>query len=132
MKVIFFEKPNCLGNAKQKKLLDMHFIPYETKNILTYPWEKKILNSFFDGVAKEDIYNPFAPKIKSKEIDAEKLSKDDLIELMLKDPILIKRPLLIIGDKKICGFNIEKINIAFDQDISGSISTCQSVNSSCD
>lgn len=122
-----------MGNAKQKKLLDLYNISYMTKNILTHPWDKELLGSFFEGVSKESIYNPFAPQIKNKEIDPKELSKDQLIELMLKDPILIKRPLLIVGKEKICGFSIEKINALFNKNIctSVTISTCPS-DTSCD
>ncbi|QOP40720.1 ArsC/Spx/MgsR family protein [Sulfurimonas marina] len=131
MGIIFFEKPGCMGNAKQKQILDLHNISYMTKNILTYPWTKELLESFFDGVAKESIYNPFAPQVKNKEINPKELSKEELIGLMLKDPILIKRPLLIIGEEKICGFSIEKINAIFNRNICSSVSTSTCQSESC-
>lgn len=54
--------------------------------------------------------NPFAPQIKNNEIDIKNLSKDEAINLMIKTPILIKRPLMEINGNKICGFDVEKIN----------------------
>ena len=128
MKVIFYEKPNCVGNAKQKKLLTLNGISYETRNILDTEWTKTLLHSFFEGLDTKDICNPFAPKIKNNEIDIGTISKEVLIELMINEPILIKRPLLEIGEVKICGFDIEKINQILQTNICENIaiSTCQS------
>ncbi len=128
MKVIFYEKQNCAGNAKQKKLLTLNGITYETRNILDTQWTKALLHSFFKGLDTTDIYNPFAPKIKNNEIDIGTISKEALIELMIREPILIKRPLLEIDEVKICGFDIEKINQILQTNICENIaiSSCQS------
>jgi arsenate reductase-like glutaredoxin family protein len=56
------------------------------------------------------MFNSFAPQVRDKEIDITKLSKDEAINLMIKNPILIKRPLMQINGVKICGFDIDKIN----------------------
>ena len=127
MKVIFYEKPNCAGNAKQKKLLTLNGISYEMKSILDTQWTQTLLHSFFKGLDTKDIYNPFAPKIKNNEIEITTISKNELIELMIQEPILIKRPLLEIGETKICGFDIEKINQILHTNICENItmSTCQ-------
>ncbi|MDH4945476.1 ArsC/Spx/MgsR family protein [Sulfurimonas sp. C5] len=128
MEITFFEKPGCAGNAKQKKLLELYNISYKTENMLSYPWTKELLKEFFEGREKEDIFNPFAPKIKNKELDPHLLSIEQLVEQMIQEPILIKRPLLVIGEEKICGFDIKKINALLQKNIcsSVSISTCQS------
>lgn len=130
MAITFFEKPGCAGNAKQKKLLDLYNISYKTEDMLSYPWQQETLKAFFDTMEKEDIFNPFAPQIKNREIVPEQLSKEQLIELMIENPILIKRPLLIIGEEKVCGFDIDKINALLQKNIcsSVSISTCQSTD----
>ncbi|MDX9744149.1 MAG: ArsC/Spx/MgsR family protein [Arcobacteraceae bacterium] len=128
MKIIFYEKPNCAGNAKQKKLLTLNGISYETRSILDTPWNQTLLNSFFEGLDTKDMINNFAPKIKNNEIEITTISKNELIELMMQEPILIKRPLLEIGETKICGFDIKKINQILHTNICEniSISTCQS------
>jgi nitrogenase-associated protein len=128
MKVVFYEKPNCAGNAKQKKLLTLNGISFETRSILDTPWNSDILNSFFKDLEIKDIINPFAPKIKNNELDISNISKDELLKLMIQEPILIKRPLLEIGETKICGFDIEKINQTIGTTICENvkISLCQS------
>jgi len=127
-KVVFYEKTGCAGNKRQQKLLTIHGISFETRSLLDTYWDKETLSEFFNGIKKDDIINKFAPKIKSGEINIEKLSKVELIDMMCKEPILIKRPLLEIGDNKICGFDIENINRLLNSNICEEvkISTCQS------
>ncbi len=127
-RVIFYEKTGCSGNERQKKLLSNHGISFQTRSLLDTKWDKESLNPFFNGLEKEDMVNKFAPQVKNGEIDIAALSKDELVELMINEPILIKRPLLEIGANKICGFDIEKINQYLNSDICESIkiSTCLS------
>lgn len=125
--VVFYEKPGCAGNAKQKKLLQNNNIEFITKSILDTPWEKRSLEEFFQNLPKEEIINKFAPQIKNNQLDISTISKDELINQMCQNPILIKRPLLEIGKEKLCGFDIDKINQLLHSSIKNdtNISTCQ-------
>lgn len=127
----FYEKTGCSGNAKQKELLKSHNISFSVKSLLDISWTKETLSEFFKGLEIKDIFNPFAPQIRDKEIDISKLSKDEAINLMIKNPILIKRPLLDINGVKICGFDIEKINELLNTNIDTNkkLNTCSSSDS---
>jgi nitrogenase-associated protein len=129
--IIFYEKTGCAGNQRQKEVLKKNALPFQTKSLLDTPWTKERLEPFFKGLNKSAMINQFAPKIKNKELDIEQYTKEELIELMCSEPILIKRPLLQIGKHHICGFDIEKINQLLDTTICEkiSISTCQSEDS---
>jgi nitrogenase-associated protein len=126
--VVFYEKPGCAGNKKQKDLLKTYGVEFEVKSMLDTPWSVESLSSFFDGLEKDKIVNQFAPQVKNGEIIPEKLSKDELISLMIKEPILIKRPLIEVGEEKVCGFDIPKLNklLNLDLDSKKEIGTCQS------
>lgn len=127
----FYEKTGCSGNAKQKELLKSHNISFSVKSLLDTSWSKESLGEFFKYLDTKDIFNPFAPQIRDKEIDISKLSKDEAIELMIKNPILIKRPLLDINGVKVCGFDIEKINelLNVNIDTNKKLNTCSSSDS---
>jgi len=114
--LIFYGKVGCAGNAKQKALLKKHNISYDDRDILNTQWSKAQLASFFDGLSNEEIINTSAPEMKRGEIDLA-ISQEALIEMMLENPILIKRPLIAIGDAKLCGFDIEKINALLGKDM---------------
>ncbi len=127
----FYEKTGCSGNAKQKELLKSHNISFSVKSLLDTSWSKETLSEFFKGLELVDMFNPFAPQIRDKEIDINTLSKDEAIELMIKNPILIKRPLLDINGVKLCGFDIEKINELLNTNIDTNkkLNTCSSSDS---
>ena len=127
----FYEKTACSGNAKQKELLKSHNISFSVKSLLDTKWTTQTLGEFFKGLEVIDIFNPFAPQIRDKQIDINTLSKDEAIELMIKNPILIKRPLLDINGVKLCGFDIEKINELLNTNIDTNkkLNTCSSSDS---
>lgn len=129
--MIFYEKIGCAGNARQKQLLKSYGIEFEVKSLLDTSWNKEALEEFFIGLEKEEIVNPFAPKVKKGEIDLKVLSKSELIEIMIHEPILIKRPLIQVDDEKLCGFDVERLNTLFDIeiDINKEVSTCQKSDS---
>lgn len=109
-KVIFYEKTGCSGNALQKALLKEHGVNLEVRSILDTAWDKPTLEAFFEGLTPEEMINPFAPQRGDGTFKLEDYTKESLIEAMLKTPILIRRPLLQIGEVKLCGFDIEKLN----------------------
>jgi len=108
--VIFYEKRGCSGNARQKALLDEHGVTFEVRSLLDTPWDVPALESFFQGLTPKEMLNPFAPQLKDGTFKVEDYTKESLIEKMVKEPILIRRPLLHIGDVKLCGFDIPKLN----------------------
>ena len=109
-KVIFYEKTGCSGNARQKALLKEYGVSLEVRSILDTEWDKASLEAFFEGLSPKEMINPFAPQLKAGSFNLEAYTKESLIEQMLKTPILIRRPLLQIGEVKLCGFDIEKLN----------------------
>ena len=127
----FYEKTGCSGNAKQKELLKSHNISFSVKSLLDTSWTKETLSEFFKGLEVIDMFNPFAPQKGDKQIDINSYSKDEPITLMIKNPILIKRPLLDINGVKICGFDIEKINELLNTNIDTNkkLNTCSSSDS---
>ncbi|MEH2080248.1 MAG: ArsC/Spx/MgsR family protein [Nostoc sp.] len=109
-RVIFYSKPGCKGGTKQKVLLTAaghEVIPY---NLLTEPWTVERLLSFFGDRPVAEWFNPSSPKIKSGEVVPEKVDEQTALLLMLKEPLLIRRPLLEVGDRREVGFDVQKID----------------------
>jgi nitrogenase-associated protein len=107
--IIFYEKPGCVNNTKQKKkLVDFGFNVIST-NLLKTNFSKEQLLSFFGEKSVKDCINPNAPVVKNKELNVNNISDENLLTLMIADPILIKRPLIAIGSNKFCGFDLNKI-----------------------
>lgn len=108
--VIFYEKPGCVNNTKQKALLIAAGHSVEAHNLLTTPWTAKRLRSFFGSLSVKDWFNVTAPRVKSGEIIPSELNEETALALMVEDPILIRRPLMQVGDLLTVGFNLEQVN----------------------
>ncbi|BAB74219.1 ArsC/Spx/MgsR family protein [Anabaena sp. FACHB-709] len=108
-RVIFYEKPGCKGGTRQKVLLTAAGHEVITYNLLTEPWTVERLRSFFGDRPVTDWFNRSAPQIKSGEIVPEQLDEQTALLLMLREPLLIRRPLLQVGDRREVGFDVETL-----------------------
>lgn len=116
----FYEKVGCAGNKRQKALLRASGIEFSIHNILGTSWTKETLSPFFEGLEPKMCFNLSAPKVKQGRVDIETIDKEAMMAMMLKEPILIKRPLLKIDEHYFCGFEeaCAFLNIKSDADIS--------------
>ena len=74
-------------------------------NLLEHPWTKEELEAYLGEKPVAECFNPAAPAIKSGEINPLDYTKEEAIVLMINDPLLIKRPLMQIGERRIQGFD---------------------------
>ncbi|QLE58202.1 ArsC/Spx/MgsR family protein [Nostoc sp. TCL26-01] len=108
-RVIFYEKPGCKGGTRQKVLLTAAGHEVVTYNLLTEPWTAERLRSFFGDRPISEWFNRSAPRVKSGEIVPEQLDEQTALFLMLREPLLIRRPLLQVGDRREVGFDVETL-----------------------
>ncbi|WP_163717901.1 ArsC/Spx/MgsR family protein [Mangrovibacterium lignilyticum] len=109
-KIMFFEKTGCINNTKQKKILTLAGHEVEAINLLHHPWTETELLSFFGLLEIKDWFNQNAPAVASGELDPESFNKESALEALLANPILIKRPLMIVGDERFVGFDPTKLD----------------------
>jgi nitrogenase-associated protein len=102
--VVFYEKPGCLSNARQKALLRAVGHRLEVRDLLAEPWTPERLRPFFAGRPVAQWFNPTAPRVKSGEVRPGGLDEAGALALMVADPILIRRPLLETAAGRCCGF----------------------------
>jgi nitrogenase-associated protein len=108
--IIFYEKPGCVNNTKQKGILQSAGHAIKSQNILTQSWNPESLYQFLKDRPLWEWFNRTAPQIREGEIVPEKLDRETALELMVKYPILIRRPLIQIGDRRTVGFDLAKLN----------------------
>ena len=56
-----------------------------------------------------DWFNPASPRLKSGEINPDQVMPDAAIVMMLEDPLLIRRPLMQVDDRREAGFDQAKV-----------------------
>lgn len=103
--VLFYEKPGCGTNARQKRLLEQAGHRVEARSLLAEPWTGQRLRSFFGATPVASWFNPAAPRIKSGTVRPEALDADTALALMLDDPLLIRRPLVEADGLRCAGFD---------------------------
>ncbi|BBA79948.1 putative nitrogenase-associated protein [cyanobacterium endosymbiont of Rhopalodia gibberula] len=108
--VIFYEKPGCINNTKQKKLLQNAGHTLDVRNLLTTSWTLEKLRPFFCDRPVEEWFNPTAPRIKSGEIIPKQLDEKTALHLMIADPLLIRRPLIQVKEVFQVGFDVKQID----------------------
>ncbi|MDX1294691.1 MAG: ArsC/Spx/MgsR family protein [Sulfurimonadaceae bacterium] len=130
--VIFYEKPGCATNAKQKRsLLDAGCVVIE-RNLLNHGMNIEELHAFLKPLPVTQWFNPNAPKIKSGEIDPSALSESAALHLLMMEPILIKRPLMAYGGQKLCGFDRERIELFLNKPLATNVSSaCSAKHEPC-
>jgi len=109
-KIIFYEKPGCGNNAKQKAQLTAAGHEVEARDLLSAPWTEAALLSFFGTHPVAEWFNRAAPRVKSGEIVPETLDAEQAMWLLLNDPLLIRRPLIEADGHREVGFNQEAIH----------------------
>jgi nitrogenase-associated protein len=107
--VIFYEKPGCSTNSKQKQSLERAGCILIVKNLLENEMSLEELSTYLENRPVHEWFNPNAPALKNGEIDPYNYKKEEALALLFYNPILIRRPLISIEGHKICGFDKKKI-----------------------
>jgi nitrogenase-associated protein len=119
--IVFYEKPGCIGNQRQKILLRSLGYSLEVRDLLRQDWNPVLLRTFFGDKPVQQWFNQSAPAITSGQLDIESMGEEEALALMQSQPILICRPLLEYGDLKQSGFVsgpvLAALAIRFDEDL---------------
>ncbi len=103
--VVFYEKPGCGGNARQKRWLLQAGHTLDVRSLLDEPWTASSLRAFLDPLPVADWFNRAAPRVKSGEVVPELFDREHALALLLAEPLLIRRPLMQVGDERRVGFD---------------------------
>jgi nitrogenase-associated protein len=96
--IVFYEKPGCGGNARQRAALQAAGHTLERHNLLTAHWTPETLLAFLAPLPVADWFNRAAPRVKSGEVQPELLNADSALALLRQEPLLIRRPLMQRSD----------------------------------
>ena len=103
--VLFWEKPGCAGNARQKALLAASGHAVSAQDLRTEAWTAGTLRPFFGDRPVAEWFNRNSPRVKSGDVLPEALDELAALSLMLADPLLICRPLMQVGNRREAGFD---------------------------
>jgi Spx/MgsR family transcriptional regulator len=80
-------------------------VDFEEREYGKTPFTDKELREIIGDSPIEPFLSTRTPLYKERNMKQKPPSKDEAIKLMLKDPNLLKRPVIIKGKQKLTGFN---------------------------
>lgn len=106
-----YTSPSCSSCRKVIKWFDEQKIPYEAKNIfgpsLNEADVREIISKAENGT--DDIISRRSKIVQENDIDFDDMTISQLVSFILKNPSILKRP-IIVDDRKIqVGYNEEEI-----------------------
>ena len=102
-KITIYQKPTCSTCREAVKLIQASGQPYATVNYYERPFTKAELSALLRkaGLSAKDILRSKEDAYKQLGLTKKSLSDEELIDLMLKHPDLIQRPLVEKGNRVI-------------------------------
>ena len=107
-KIIFYSYLKCSTCRKAAKWLESKDFEFQLVDIVKEPPLVNYLNLALEQYSddKKRIFNTRGKSFKTLNLDINVLSKEEIIQLLLSDGKLIKRPFLVYEENKvILGFN---------------------------
>jgi Spx/MgsR family transcriptional regulator len=101
---ILYLKPSCTTCRNAKSFLEQQKIDVEERDINKHPPDRAFLEKHIDAEHLLDFVSTRSPVFKTRPLPK---SKKEAIDLMMAQPNLIKRPILIRGSQVTFGFNKE-------------------------
>jgi arsenate reductase (glutaredoxin) len=84
-------------------------VELEERDYAKAPFKLAELKELFKGVDPRDYLNPKSSAFKVMGLKGKALTADRALKLMVQDPNLIKRPLVIAGSMLIAGFDRDRL-----------------------
>jgi arsenate reductase len=111
MKVTVYYKPTCTTSRKVIKALEEKGVEVEKVNYFEKPFSKNKLKTFLKkmGMKAQDLLRKRAKEYKEFDFKNKKYTQAEIIELMVKYPDLIERPIVVKEETVILARPIEKI-----------------------
>ncbi len=107
--ITMYAKKSCSQCKKAIAFLDKKGVSYQLKDIVHEPPPRSLLEKV---IRAENIYaslNQKSTTYRENSLGKRRTTKNEAIRLMLKDPNLIKRPLIIKDNKAYQGFDEESL-----------------------
>jgi len=104
--------PNCSKCRTAASMLDEHNIDAEVVRYLDNPPTKADLERLMSLLGIEDprqMMRPGEEAYKRRNLDDPGVTKDDLLQAITEDPILLERPIFVRGDKAVIARPPEKL-----------------------
>lgn len=109
--VNLYTSPSCTSCRKAKSWLQEHNIPFVERNIFSNPLSKdeimQVLRMTEDGT--EEIISTRSRAFQNLGVSIDELSIDQLLNMVVEDPVLLRRPIIMDERRLQVGYNEDEI-----------------------
>ena len=114
-----YTTPSCASCRKAKKWFDQYKIPYSEKNIFSIKLSKedifKMLANRENGF--DDIISTRSKVFKEKQLEPDNMTIQELVDFIIENPSVLKRPIIINENELQVGYNNEDITIFLPKEL---------------
>ena len=104
--MIIYGISNCDTVKKAKNWLDKHNIDYQFHDFRQQGLDKKIIDGWLKTVAWDKILNKRSTSWRNLDPSIQQtINKFNVVDLLIENPTLIKRPVMDVNDTITIGFN---------------------------
>ena len=87
-------------------------VSLEERDFFKAPFTEKEIRDLAEGVGVPQLFARRSPSLKQMGLADQELSDERMVELMLQEPRLVRRPLVILGGKLLVGANLKTVEAA--------------------
>ncbi|HHW79409.1 MAG TPA: transcriptional regulator Spx [Acholeplasmataceae bacterium] len=111
--ITIYTTPSCSSCRKAKKWLEEHKIEYVEKNLFNEPITENDIDLMLANTENgfDDIISTRSKVFKEEDLDIEDMKMSELKAFIIKNPSVLKRPIIIEGEKMQVGYNEEEIRV---------------------
>lgn len=114
-----YTTPSCASCRKAKKWFDQYKIPYSEKNIFSIKLSKedifRMLANSENGF--DDIISTRSKVFKEKQLEPDTMTIQELVDFIIENPSVLKRPIIINENELQVGYNNEDITIFLPKEL---------------
>lgn len=130
-----YTSPSCLSCRKVKRYFTKYNIPFVEKNILHTQLTKedifRMLVNSENGF--EDIISLRSKVFKEQNIQLEKMKINELVEFIIANPTILKRPIIVTDNEIQVGYNDDDITLFLPPELrERECNMCLGENENCD
>lgn len=102
---------SCTSCRKTDQVLKESGVDYERREFFKERFTKGELRTLLEshGLRIEDVISKRSTPYKAHDLENRELSDDEILDLMIEDPRLLRRPIVIAGERVVIGHNESKL-----------------------
>ena len=87
-------------------------VAFQERDFFKQPFSPQELRQLLGSRSPAEVFSAKSPSVKALGLEGKALSQEEMLDLMLKEPRLLRRPLVQVGDRLIIGANWRELEEA--------------------